>query len=82
MGKMILEHISKQDIPAKWVKLLDDSLPSTYRITIEPENKPSLTSEAKNKKSWADMPMFGMWKDKDDLNNPADYVRQLRRPRF
>lgn len=79
---MVLEHISKQDIPAKWLKLLDDNLPSTYRITIEPENKPNLATKIKNKKSWADMPMFGMWKDKDDINDPADYVRQLRRSRF
>jgi len=79
---MVLEHISKQDIPAKWLKLLDDNLPSTYRITIEPENKPKLATKIKNKKSWADMPMFGMWKDKDDINNPADYVKQLRRSRF
>lgn len=28
-----------------------------------------------------DQPLFGMWKDRDDLADPASYVRNLRRPR-
>ncbi len=28
-----------------------------------------------------DQPLFGLWKDRDDLADPAAYVRTLRRPR-
>ncbi len=28
-----------------------------------------------------DQPLFGMWSDHTDLNDPARYVRHLRRPR-
>ncbi len=29
----------------------------------------------------ADQPLFGLWKDREDLSAPASYVRNLRRPR-
>ena len=28
-----------------------------------------------------DQPLFGLWKDRDDLADPAAYVRNLRQPR-
>lgn len=28
-----------------------------------------------------DQPLFGLWKDREDLANPASYVRNLRRTR-
>jgi antitoxin (DNA-binding transcriptional repressor) of toxin-antitoxin stability system len=29
----------------------------------------------------ADQPLFGLWKDREDLSDPASYVRGLRLPR-
>ena len=29
-----------------------------------------------------DLPMIGMWKDRDDMSDPAAFVRGLRKPRF
>ncbi|MEO8595047.1 MAG: hypothetical protein ABI759_17135 [Candidatus Solibacter sp.] len=28
-----------------------------------------------------DQPLFGLWKDREDLDNPAAYLRQLRQAR-
>ena len=28
-----------------------------------------------------DQPLFGLWKDREDLTDPASYVRNLRHPR-
>ncbi|MEO5922281.1 MAG: prevent-host-death family protein [Bryobacteraceae bacterium] len=28
-----------------------------------------------------DQPLFGLWKDRDDLGDPSSYVRALRQPR-
>lgn len=28
-----------------------------------------------------DQPLFGLWKDRDDLADPASYLRKLREPR-
>jgi len=83
MEKMILEHVNIDDIPVKWKKLLKDFISSSYKITIESEPKLSKTTTSSNRhKSWKDMPMFGMWKDRDDISSPVDYVNQIRKPRF
>ena len=28
-----------------------------------------------------DQPLFGLWKDREDMSDPAQYVRRLRLPR-
>jgi hypothetical protein len=28
-----------------------------------------------------DQPLFGLWKDREDITDPASYLRRLRRPR-
>lgn len=28
-----------------------------------------------------DQPLFGLWKDRDDVADPASYLRQMRQPR-
>jgi antitoxin (DNA-binding transcriptional repressor) of toxin-antitoxin stability system len=28
-----------------------------------------------------DQPFFGLWRDREDLTDPASYIRNLRRPR-
>jgi antitoxin (DNA-binding transcriptional repressor) of toxin-antitoxin stability system len=28
-----------------------------------------------------DLPLFGLWKDREDMGDPASYIRQLRVPR-
>jgi antitoxin (DNA-binding transcriptional repressor) of toxin-antitoxin stability system len=30
----------------------------------------------------ADSPFFGMWKDREDMKNPAAWVRKMREPRY
>ncbi len=79
---MILEHVHRRDLPAEWTKSLKDILSSTYRITIEAESRPEEKSMEQSSKSWRNVPMFGMWKDRDNMADPAEYVRQLRKPRF
>jgi len=38
--------------------------------------------EAKRALSLKDGPAFGMWKDRSDMDDPADYVRRTRNGRF
>jgi hypothetical protein len=32
--------------------------------------------------SWSETPLYGLWQDREEMADPADYVRRLRRPRF
>ena len=44
---------------------------------IAPASGASDKGEVKTK----DQPLFGLWNDRDDLSDPASYVRKLRQPR-
>jgi prevent-host-death family protein len=38
--------------------------------------------EAKGPLSLKDSPAFGLWKNRSDMDDPAKYVRQMRKGRF
>ena len=42
---------------------------------------PALPASAKGGPKMADQPLFGLWKGREDLSDPASYVRSLRHPR-
>jgi hypothetical protein len=39
-------------------------------------------ADSRKKVRVRDLPMIGMWKDRDDMSDPAAFVRGLRKPRF
>lgn len=44
----------------------------------------ALASQASDKSApkTKDQPLFGLWKQREDLNDPASYLRKLRQPRL
>lgn len=42
---------------------------------------PPLGASEKGAPRTADQPLFGLWKDRDDLTDPASWLRKLRQPR-
>ena len=34
------------------------------------------------KMRWKDLPVCGMWSDRNDMKDPSAYVRKLRKPRY
>jgi len=42
---------------------------------------PLLRAPDKGTPKTADQPLFGLWNDRDDLTDPASWVRNLRQPR-
>jgi hypothetical protein len=50
---------------------------SRYPIT-----KPTTKTAGKRKISWSETPLYGLWQDREDMADPAAYVRHLRRSRF
>jgi antitoxin (DNA-binding transcriptional repressor) of toxin-antitoxin stability system len=43
-------------------------------VPIDAKKKPKMKVE--------DHPFFGMWADREDMKDPAAYVRKIREPRF
>jgi antitoxin (DNA-binding transcriptional repressor) of toxin-antitoxin stability system len=47
------------------------------RAKLTPIAPPPRSGAPKTK----DQPLFGLWKDREDISDPASYVRRLRLPR-
>jgi antitoxin (DNA-binding transcriptional repressor) of toxin-antitoxin stability system len=46
-------------------------------VPVAPVSRASDKGAPKTK----DQPLFGLWKERDDLTDPASYLRKLRQPR-
>ena len=84
MNEIVLEHVPLSDLPQAWRDKLDRELVGgssgadglvTVRIEAERAAGAAATEHA-------DDPLFGMWQDRDDMNDVADYIRRIRAPRF
>ncbi len=73
MNAIVIEHVELNELPAAWrARLL---IAPTTRVTVRIEEETaSLTA--------TDNPMFGMWRDREELTDVNAYVRQLRAPRY
>lgn len=74
MNAVVFEHVPVAELPEKWRARLakaDDAL-VTVRIEEEPQGA----------EDFADDPLFGMWRDREDMTDVAGYVRKLRASRF
>ena len=47
-------------------------------VPIAPASSAADKDVAKTK----DQPLFGLWKDREDMADPASYLRELRKPRL
>lgn len=73
MNTVVIEHVRVGDLPEAWrARLPTPEAWVTVRIEEEPAHAADLTDD----------PLFGMWRDRDDMEDVAAYVRHLRAPRF
>lgn len=47
-----------------------------------PRQSEKTDARKRKKHSWADIPGFGMWADREEMADPAEYVRNIRKPRY
>lgn len=75
MNAVVFEHVPLAELPEKWraklAKAGDDTL-VTVRIEQEPQTAEDFATD----------PLFGMWRDREDMADVAGYVRKLRASRF
>lgn len=75
MTTVVIEHVALSELPAAWRARLPAIAHSRVTVRIEEE------AEAVNTVPGSDNPLFGLWKDRDDLMDVEAYVRHLRAPR-
>lgn len=78
MNAIVIEHVPVSDLPQAWREKLGQATDVTVTVRIEAES----TVQARAPVEFADDPLFGMWRDREDMEDVEGYVRKLRAPRL
>lgn len=79
MNAIVIEHVPVADLPQAWRDKLGQAADARVTVRIEAEGS---ATEAQAAAEFADDPLFGMWRDREDMVDVAGYVRRIRAPRF
>lgn len=78
MNAIVIEHVKITELPEAWQIKLAQVPGATVTVRIEAEFQEAVQTE----QLLADDPLFGMWRDREDMANVADYIRSIRAARF
>jgi len=70
MNSLVIEHLKADELPRQWAEQLKATPDATFTVRIEAEEAPTTTHGA-----------FGLWQDREDVNDVEAYLRNLRQPR-
>lgn len=77
MNAVVFEHVPVADLPEKWRAKLDQSGHGFVTVRIE---QPAQVIPAED--FVTDDPAFGIWRDRQDMEDVPAHVRQLRQSRY
>ena len=78
MNPIVIEHVPVADLPAAWRAKLAKAAGATVTVRIEDDAEAAMPAE----RFMTDDPLFGMWRDREDMANVAGYIRSIRTSRF
>ena len=76
MNALVIEHVALNDLPAAWRERLVIAPNTRVTVRIEEESEPATQTAS------TDNPMFGMWRDREEIADVDAYVQKLRSPRY
>ena len=76
MNAVVIEHVELNELPAAWRARLLIAPDTRVTVRIDEEAGPATPSAS------TDNPMFGMWRDREEMADVNAYVRKLRAPRY
>jgi len=84
MSTVVIEHVPVTELPAAWQERLEASPAAKVTIRIEPEvgAQASVMVEDDVPPEFADDPIFGMWRDREDMADVEGYIRRIRASRY
>ena len=77
MNAIVIEHVPVAELPLAWRAKLAKATGATVTVRIEEEAQAAQAEEFVT-----DDPLFGMWRDREDMADVAGYVRSIRTSRF
>jgi hypothetical protein len=75
MSAVVFEHVKVTELPEGWRRKL--AMPADAHVTVRIEAEAAQAAAA-----FSDDPLFGMWRDREDMADVAAYVRRIRASRF
>ena len=83
MNAVVIEHVRVSELPASWQdKFSATVFAQMKRVTVRIEEEVADSADSANASSMTANPLFGMWRDREDMADVAGYMRDLRQPRF
>jgi hypothetical protein len=79
MNAVVFEHVPVAELPQAWRDKLGQAADARVTVRIEAEHS---AAEVQAAAAFADDPLFGMWRDREDMADVAGYVRRIRASRF
>ena len=77
MNEVVFEHVPVAELPERWRAKLAWAGDALLTVRIEEEAQDISAEE-----SVTDDPLFGMWRDREDMSDVAPYIRKMRASRF
>lgn len=84
MNSIVFEHVPVAELPLAWREKL-----TSAQVTVRIEEEAPVSAQgtaapaaAQVAVAFANDPLFGMWRDREDMADVAAYVRGIREPRF
>jgi hypothetical protein len=79
VNAIVIEHVPVAELPKAWREQLGQAADAHVTVRIEAEGVAPAQGAAAQ---FADDPLFGMWRDRDDMADVEAYIRRIRAPRF
>ena len=77
MNAVVFEHVPVAELPERWRAKLAGAGDALVTVRIEEEAQDISAEE-----SVTDDPLFGMWRDREDMSDVAAYIGKMRASRF
>jgi hypothetical protein len=72
---VVFEHVRVAELPENWRRQL--AIPADARVTVRIGAEAEAAAAASS-----DDPLFGMWRDRQDMADVSAYIRGIRASRF
>ena len=79
MNAIVIEHVKVEELPQAWRANFAQTANARVTVRIEEEEA---QAAAPVDEFVTDDPLFGMWRDREDMADVAGYVRSIRASRF
>ncbi len=80
MNAIVIEHVPIEQLPAEWQAKL--ATPANTHVTVRIETETLSPEQQAAVNELEQNPLFGIWRDRQDMVDVPAYVRSIRASRF